>query len=66
MYPFLPFSSEELHTFLGFPGSVKDVGWRIQLPAIGQKLEQPHTLFSKLDESIIVDETARIGQVAGL
>jgi methionyl-tRNA synthetase len=61
MYPFLPFSSEKLHAFLGFQGSVKDVGWNIQLPTIGQKLEQPQALFRKLDESIIADETARIG-----
>ncbi len=61
MYPFLPFSSEKLHAFLGFTESVKDVGWNIQLPAIGQKLEQPQALFSKLDESIIADETAHIG-----
>jgi len=61
MYPFLPFSSEKLHAFLGFPGNVKDVGWNMQFPAIGQKLEEPHALFKKLDDSIVADETARIG-----
>ncbi len=66
MYPFLPFSSEKLHAFLGFSGSIKDVGWRLQFPAIGQKLEEPHALFKKLDDSIVADETAQIGQVTGL
>ncbi len=66
MYPFLPFSSDTLHTNLGFPGKVKELGWTIQYPVKGQKLEQPKALFTKLDESIIADETARVGHVTEL
>jgi methionyl-tRNA synthetase len=59
-YPFLPFSSEKLHRLLGFEGSVKDTGWKLQSPAPGQKLPQPQPLFIKLDESIIAQESSRL------
>lgn len=62
-YPFLPFGSEKLHKFLGFEGSVKEAGWKLQFPAPGQKLEQPQPLFSKLDDSIIAQEKSRLGSV---
>jgi methionyl-tRNA synthetase len=60
-YPFLPHSSERLHSFLGFDGSVKEGGWRVQFLPPGQKLRQPEPLFAKLDEEIVAYETARIG-----
>jgi len=63
-YPFLPFSSEKLHTFLGFEGSVKDVGWKLHSPAPGQKLRPPQPLFVKLDDSIIAQETSRLAHVS--
>ncbi|MFO7996207.1 MAG: methionine--tRNA ligase [Dehalococcoidia bacterium] len=59
-YPFLPFSSEELHSFLGFDGSVKEGGWKIQVLPPGQKLGQPRPLFVKLDEDIVAEETSRL------
>ena len=60
-YPFLPFSSERLYSFLGFNGSVKDGGWRVQFLPPGQKLRQPQPLFVKLDEDIVAYETDRLG-----
>jgi methionyl-tRNA synthetase len=61
LYPFLPFSSQKVHEYLGFDGGVGDYGWKWQdLPA-GQKLREPRALFKKLDESIIEEETKRIG-----
>jgi methionyl-tRNA synthetase len=60
-YPFLPFSSERLHYFLGFDGSIKDGGWRIQTLPPGQKLRQPEPLFVKLDEDIVAKEVSRLG-----
>jgi len=63
-YPFLPFSSEKLHTFLGFKGSVRDVGWKLQSLAPGQKLRQPQPLFVKLDDSIVAQETSRLGHAS--
>ena len=60
-YPFLPFSSQKTHEYLGFDGKVEDYGWQPQQLESGQKLREPKPLFVKLDESIIEEETKRIG-----
>jgi methionyl-tRNA synthetase len=62
-YPFLPFSSEKMHSFLGFDGSVKEAGWRVQFLPPGQKLRQPQPLFVKLDEDIVIEESSRLGSL---
>ena len=61
MSPFLPFSSQKVHEYLGFDGKVEDAGWRPQLVPAGQKLREPKPLFTKLDESIIEEETKKLG-----
>jgi methionyl-tRNA synthetase len=61
LYPFLPFSSQKLHEFLGFNGNIEDGGWRLQLPLPGQRLLPPEPLFSKLDEGLVEEETKRLG-----
>ena len=61
LYPFLPFSSEKLHKFLGFDGSIETTGWQVQSPVPGQKLLAPEPLFHKLDDSIVAEETSRLG-----
>ncbi|MBI4497692.1 MAG: methionine--tRNA ligase [Chloroflexi bacterium] len=61
LYPFLPFSSERLQGFLGLEGSVQAEGWTWTALESGQPLQQPQPLFTKLDESIIEEETARLG-----
>jgi len=61
LYPFLPFSSERLHKFLGFDGSIETTGWQAQSPVPGQKLLAPEPLFHKLDDSIVAEETSRLG-----
>jgi methionyl-tRNA synthetase len=63
-YPFLPFSSEKLHSLLGFDGSVKELGWKVQFLPPGQKLRQPQPLFVKLDEDIVAQETSRLDSIA--
>jgi methionyl-tRNA synthetase len=63
LYPFLPFSSQKLHEFLGFKGSVEDDGWQLHSPPPGQQLLPPKPLFSKLDEGLVEKETSRLGQV---
>jgi len=60
-YPFLPFSSQKLHEYLGFEGRIEDYGWQPQTPLPGQKLREPKPLFTKLDDSIIEEEVGRIG-----
>jgi methionyl-tRNA synthetase len=57
----LPFSSEKLHKFLGFDGSVETKGWQVQSVVVGQKLTAPQPLFRKLDDNIIDEETSRLG-----
>jgi methionyl-tRNA synthetase len=61
LYPFLPFSSEKLHKFLGFDGCVETKGWQVQSVVVGQKLTAPQPLFRKLDDNIIDEETSRLG-----
>lgn len=61
LYPFLPFSSQKVHEFLGFEGKVEDYGWKPQLLKPRQRLREPKPLFTKLDDSLIEEETKRIG-----
>jgi len=61
LYPFLPFSSQKVHEYLGFAGKVEEAGWQPQPPPPGQKLREPEPLFTKLDDSLIEEETRRIG-----
>jgi len=61
LYPFLPFSSQKVHEYLGFKGKVEDYGWKSNPPPPGQKLLEPKPLFAKLDESLIEEETKHIG-----
>ena len=60
-YPFLPFSSEKLHHFLGYQGAVVADGWKLRRPIPGAALNPPEALFIKLDDSVIEEETARLG-----
>jgi methionyl-tRNA synthetase len=60
LYPFLPFSSQQLHEFLGFDGVIEDYGWQPSFPEPGQKLLSPQPLFTKLDEGLIEEELSRL------
>ncbi len=31
LYPFLPFSSQKVHEYLGFEGRLKNIGWKSQV-----------------------------------
>jgi methionyl-tRNA synthetase len=61
LYPFLPFSSQKVHEYLGYEGKIEDGSWNWQDLSPGQKLREPQALFKKLDESIIEEEARRIG-----
>ncbi len=63
LYPFLPFSSQKVHEYLGFEGKVEDYGWQTQTPLPGQKLREPKPLFTKLDEGLVEEETSRLEHV---
>lgn len=60
LYPFLPFSSERLHRYLGFSDGIETCGWKFNSLPVGQKLPSPEPLFRKLDESIVSEETSRL------
>lgn len=62
MYPFLPFSSQKLHEYLGYVGKIEEQGWKITNLEPGQKLVAPQPLFVKLDEAVIEEETSRLGK----
>ncbi len=60
LYPFLPFSSQKLHEYLGFDGRVEGYGWKPQSPPPGQRLLPPKPLFIKLDKELAEEETSRL------
>lgn len=62
LYPFLPFSSEELHRLLGLKGSVQEGKWTISTLQAGQRLAPPEPLFTKLDEKVVEEENHLLEQ----
>ena len=60
-YPFLPFSAAKLHGYLCFSGDIREAGWQLQMPLAGQLLPVPQPLFTKLEDSVVAEETARMG-----
>jgi methionyl-tRNA synthetase len=59
--PFLPFTCQTLHGYLGNEGPISAVGWRFAPPPAGQPLAEARPLFKKLDPSIVEEEEARLG-----
>lgn len=47
--PYLPFSSQQLHGYLGFEGDVSRVSWRMHEVPAGTRLPAPAPLFPKLE-----------------
>jgi methionyl-tRNA synthetase len=54
--PVLPFSSQQLHTLLGFQGDVMSSRWEPQPVPAGQPLPVPMPLFAKFDPPSKADE----------
>lgn len=63
--PFLPFSSQQLHEFLGFEGSVEEDKWDfdylMEAVQAGNVLRQPRPLYTKLDTQLVEEETQKLG-----
>jgi methionyl-tRNA synthetase len=53
-WPYLPFSSEKLHHYLGFEGDVTTAHWRPTGVPAGVHLPVPTPLFPKLEEAAVV------------
>jgi methionyl-tRNA synthetase len=49
LYPFLPFSSQKIHDYLGLTGAIEDGAWSADRPAPGSALLPPEPLFKKID-----------------
>jgi len=64
LYPFLPFSSQQVHECLGFNGDIEDCDWKWQKLPPGQRLQKPQPLFTKLDERLADEEASRLGQAS--
>ncbi|MGB2695696.1 MAG: class I tRNA ligase family protein, partial [Dehalococcoidia bacterium] len=58
--PYLPFSCDRLHGYLGFDTSLPDDGWQLIRPAPGQALREPQPLFTKLEPSVAEEEQERL------
>jgi methionyl-tRNA synthetase len=65
LYPFLPFSSQKVHEFLGFDGLVEDGSWDFEKIVgdikAGASLREPSPLYTKLDPEIIEEEVQKLG-----
>ncbi len=48
-YPYLPFSSQQLHAMLGHDDAIDAKGWSVDAPVAGTPLQKPEPLFKKLD-----------------
>ena len=63
--PFLPFSSQKVHEFLGFDGAIEQENWDYEalVSAIqgGATLRQPTPLYTKLDVQVAELESQRLG-----
>jgi len=59
--PYLPFSAQQLHLYLGDEGDVHTLPWsRREVPA-GRTLPPPQPLFRKLDDDELTGLVARLG-----
>ena len=52
--PYLPFSSQKLHNYLGFEGDVSKASWRLYDISAGTTLPTPAPLFPKLEQPATV------------
>jgi methionyl-tRNA synthetase len=60
--PFLPFSAQQLHAYLGDEGSVHELPWAFrELPA-GRVLPLPQPLFRKLDDDELAGLVNRLDE----
>ena len=61
LWPYLPFSCEQLNGYLGATQPIVEQGWSLHALEPGGQLAKPKPLFKKLDPSIVEEEEARLG-----
>ncbi len=62
LQPYLPFTSPRAWALAGGEGDIQAAGWKRTSIAPGTPLPEPAPLFRKLDESLVDEEEARLGQ----
>ncbi|UCH33560.1 MAG: methionine--tRNA ligase, partial [Armatimonadota bacterium] len=62
LYPFLPFSSLQVHRMLGEEGQLGIDDWELRAVPADRPLGEPQHLFKRLDESVIEEELQRLEQ----
>ena len=60
LHPFMPFSSQKVHEYLGFEGAIEEAGWGWERPKPGQGLVRPKALFEKLETETIAKEMSAL------
>jgi methionyl-tRNA synthetase len=65
LYPFMPFSAQKVHDFLGLDGAVEHGSWDFDTIIgeikTGADLRQPSPLYTKLDPELIEEEVQKLG-----
>ena len=65
LYPFMPFSAQKVHDFLGLNGAVEHGSWDFDTIIgeikTGADLRQPSPLYTKLDPELIEEEVQKLG-----
>ena len=65
--PFLPFSSQDLHEYLGFDGKIEDQRWDfdecVASIKAGSPLVEPKPLYTKLGPEVVEQETQRLAGI---
>jgi len=52
LYPYLPFSSQKIHEYMGYAGDVASAAWKSERPQPGTRLGGPEPLFRKLEVAV--------------
>ena len=58
--PFLPFTCDKLHTYLGYSTPLSESGWALVRPPAGQRLAEPAPLFTKLEAAVVDAQEERL------
>ena len=59
--PYLPFTAQKLHGYLGNEGPIDAIGWQRPPSPAGRPLADAKPLFRKLDPAVIEEEESRLG-----
>ncbi len=64
LWPYLPFSCQRLHEYLGYDMPFLENGWGLTRPEPGRALREPSPLFTKLEPALAEEEEERLEHAA--